>query len=237
MAKGLPPVTTVEDAKAVFVTRAHWVKGYHGYGSDINGCLRALGLGAYFGAELDTYHISLTRLHEMLGDTTTVRLPLNRNPQQRTGEIIDTVYPILGKWVAALEESEWTKDDAPSKIVDIDAVGKMYGTHGTLPPAGNEEVTQCWRELVDGVLQWADQQGHCNSVEAFLRDIGFGEFLPPQYVTAVVEFGGHTITLGRVEADRQGQPRPEYLESHLISAMRQMPHTVKEVTPLPNDSN
>jgi hypothetical protein len=214
MAKVLT-MSTVEDietAKAVFVTRALYISDYTGYLIDGREALSAVGLSDYFTSDYERYTIDMTRLKKIIGDSFTVRLTKGRTPTQRPGDVRDQAYRLLTDWYQGITDEEWAAVPVSDKIVDTDAVGKLYGIRGTLPPAGNDEVTQTWRDLTVGILKWADDRGLCGTVEQLLSTIGMDVFFPARTVNVTVAWEGQTFELQQVPANRQGKPTPRDLQ-------------------------
>lgn len=214
MTQTMEAVRDTETAIQVFVARALYYRHNNGYGHQIYAALKHLGLGDYIPANGTSYQVKTDKLRDMLPET--IEVTLNRaytpNTSSNTANIITN---LAVQWTAALTEDDWTLAAQSDRAVDFAAVTGRFGFRRDLPPVEGDDgtvkaINDTWRDLVTRTLHWGDNNDGfgqlCDELETVLRHLGFGAFLPPQYVSATVTWNGITVQLDNVRAGRDGRP-------------------------------
>lgn len=205
----MEPVKTEEDARCVLVARALYYRYANGYGGQIMAALKAIGLGDYLPTEGVLYRIKTDKLRAALPETVEVTLRPFRTP---AGNCALLFADHVQNWSAGLTEEDWEAVTEPDKAVDFHALVARFGHRRELPPieGDTDAIKAVWRDLVNKALHWGDNNNTfgrvCDELENVLRHMGFGEFLPPEYVSAEVTWNGVTVQLESVRAGRDGQP-------------------------------
>lgn len=215
----LETVSDVETAKAVFVARAVYIAGRRGYTDSLRRAMRHVNLEDYLASSNNRFTVNTSGLFEAIGETLNVEVEEGYTPASHHRRVSDLVLSVADKWARSLTDTNWTQPEASPHLVDTEAVGQAYGYRGVLPPVAGDEITQTWRDLVMGILGWADDTGQCSEVEDMLQAIGFGDFLPAREVTVTVEWEGLKVENVSVPANRKGEPRMDHAAQALIDRL------------------
>lgn len=216
--------TATEVAQMVVARAASWAS-YNGYNT--GEYFAACGLARYRKGGAKPLTVDLTKVLAALAtklNGPTMEIVVNPN---RRGEIdpYEAREAIRGKIYASvgtemLTPDMWTMaEDTPDAIDPAEYLGRAWGSYNfPVPSFTTDEARAEAQRIVTAALTKAQADRACDSPENLIRNIGFGDFLPPATTAMEVEVPGIGTVAFEVENDRMGQPRTDRLEIKIRNA-------------------